>query len=253
MSDLDRVLRELAGDLEHPPTPGLADAVARRLRAERPRRAIRTRRLVIALAVALLVPAAAVAAVRPVRDAVLELLGIKGVQIVRTSTLPPIHPGRPQGLGRRVALVQALSLVDFPAVTPHVAQLGAPDEVYYRALPAGGAISLVYRARAGSSRSAFTQDRLLLTEFRGAQAPLFVRKFVGPGTSVRRVRVHGGAGVWLYGRPHEFAYVDAHGETQVETLQLAGNTLLWERGPLTLRLEGAVSPAAALRIARSLD
>jgi hypothetical protein len=210
----------------------------------------------------LLVPAAAVAAVRPVRDAVLERLGIKGVQIVRTSTLPLIRPGRPPGparpgaevgLGRRVALVQALSLVDFPAVMPNVAPLGAPDEVYYRERPPGGSMSLVYRARAGSSRSAFTQQRLLLTEFRGAQAPLFVRKFVGPGTSVQLVRVHGGAGVWLHGRPHEFAYVDAHGEAQTETLQLAGNTLLWERGPLTLRLEGAVSLSAALRIARSVD
>jgi hypothetical protein len=252
MSDLDRVLRELAADLQHPPTPALADVVVRRLRAERPRGAIRTRRLVIALAVALLVPAAAVAAVRPVRDAVLELFGIKGVQIVRTSTLPPVYPGRPQGLGQRVALAKALGLVDFPAVTPHLAQLGAPDEAYYRALPPGGAISLVYLAQAGGSRSSLTHERLLLTEFRGAQAPSFVRKFIGPGTSVQRVRVHGGAGLWLSGQPHEFGYLDAHGETQVETLQLAGNTLLWERGPLTLRLEGAASRAAALRIARSL-
>jgi hypothetical protein len=36
-----------------------------------------------------------------------------------------------------------------------------------------------------------------------------------------------------------------------ERIRLARNTLLWEHGPLTLRLEGDLSLAEALRIARS--
>jgi hypothetical protein len=135
---------------------------------------------------------------------------------------------------------------------PHVAELGAPDEVYYRRSPAGGALSFVYRARAGIPRSSITHRGLVLTEFLGTDAPLFARKFVGPGTSIESVTVTGQAGVWLAGRPHEFAYVDEHGQTQVESLRLAGNTMLWERDSLTLRLEGAISKRAALRIASSV-
>jgi hypothetical protein len=116
----------------------------------------------------------------------------------------------------------------------------------------GGALSLVYRARAGISRSPFTQRGLLLTEFLGADAPVFARKFLGAGTSIESVNVDGQAGVWLAGRPHEFAYLDEHGQIQMESLRLAANTLLWERGRVTLRLEGAISKSAALRIANSV-
>jgi hypothetical protein len=66
------------------------------------------------------------------------------------------------------------------------------------------------------------------------------------------VTVDGERGVWITGKPHGFGFVDARGRAWFERLRLAGDTLLWQRGPLTLRLEGALSKAAALRVARAV-
>jgi hypothetical protein len=252
VTELERTLRELAQELDYPQTPSLAAAVEQRLRAEHPARPLRKRRLAVALAVAFVLPTAAFAAVPSIRDAVLELFGSRGVQIVRTPSLLPLPPAAKLELGRPITLTRAQSLLGFRVLSPHIGELGAPDEAYYRPFPAGGALSLVYRARAGIPRSPFTTRGLLLTEFRGTDAPVFARKFVGAGTSIEPVSVNGQAGVWLAGRPHEFAYLDEHGQTQTESLRLAGNTLLWVRGRLTLRLEGANSKATALGIARSV-
>ena len=118
MTELERTLRDVARDMQHPPTPNMADAVGRRLRAARPRQPLRTRRFVIALAVVLLLPAGAVAAVPSARDAVLEALGIKGVTIQRTRELVPLSPGRPLDLGQRVATASAANRVTFQVVAP---------------------------------------------------------------------------------------------------------------------------------------
>ena len=56
---------------------------------------------------------------------------------------------------------------------------------------------------------------------------------------------------WLEGTPHQFFYRDSAGNPSPETLRLAGNTLLWEQGAVTFRLEAQVSRDDALRIATS--
>jgi hypothetical protein len=248
MTDLDRTLREISGELEHPPTPRLVDAVGTRLRVEPPRRRLPVRRgVAIVLAAAILVPAGAVAAVSPLRDAVLDALGIGGVTVTRVAELPVLPAGGKLSLGRTVTAAEAERLTDYPVVKPRLPELAGPDEVYLRSNPPGGAVSFVYR-----SRPALTRRGLLLTEFPGSGADVYVQKAVGPGTSVQPVSVNGERGVWLAGRPHQFLFVDARGQVQSETLRLAGDTLLWTRGPLTLRLEGAISKEAALRIARAV-
>jgi hypothetical protein len=237
MTDLDHTLRELAAELEHPPTPDIAGAVARRLDERRPRRAPRrTRRLAIAAVIALLLPAGAIAAVPALREA----LGIAGVSVERTTQPPAPPPGGAPDLGRPVAVARAARLVDFDVVTPRAAGLGAPVAAYHRTSPPGGALTFAYRTG------------LLLTEFRGSGATRFIGKLAGPGTRIERTTIGGEPAAWLAGEPHQFAFRDSGGRDRAETLRLAGNTLLWQRGPLTLRIEGAISKATALRIARSV-
>lgn len=104
----------------------------------------------------------------------------------------------------------------------------------------------VYRGRDGELAG-------LLTEFRGGLAPELIGKLAGGGTRVETVTVAGGApGIFLSGGPHAVFYRDPNGEIREETLRLAGNTLLWQRGELLLRLESALSRAEALRVARSV-
>jgi hypothetical protein len=66
------------------------------------------------------------------------------------------------------------------------------------------------------------------------------------------VRVGADPGVWIAGRPHAFAYLDARGQARLETLRLAGNTLLWNHDGVLVRLEAAVSQHMALKIAASM-
>ena len=92
---------------------------------------------------------------------------------------------------------------------------------------------------------------LLITQFRGEPTPEFLKKVTGAGL-VSFVEVGGEPGYWFSGEPHFFTYQDARGTLRDERTRLAGNTLIWQRGDLTLRLEGNLSMAEAVRIAESM-
>jgi hypothetical protein len=119
------------------------------------------------------------------------------------------------------------------------------------AVPAGGRVDLVYRARPGMPASPFTDVGLLITEFRGQPTPEFLKKVTRMGV-VEAVTVGGEPGYWFSGEPHFFTYQDASGALREEQTRLAGNTLIWQRGDLTLRLEGEIPRDEAIRIAESM-
>jgi hypothetical protein len=241
MAELEHRLTELRDDA-FPPTPPIAEAVRERLAAApapRHRRlAVPRSRRALALAAGLAVLLAAGAAAAPVRERVLDALGIGGVRISQVRSVPagPARSASEAELGGRVTLASARLLVDFAVHVPSV--LGRPDAVYVRGDPPGGRVSLVY-------------GRAILTQFHGDVGP-FIEKSLGPGTHLERVTIRGVPGYRLTGRPHSLVYVDARGRPREETLRLAGDTLLWTRDGITYRLEGRVSPRRALEIARSV-
>lgn len=245
MPELELALVELGRDLEFPPTPDLAPRVRARIAAEqapRPRFAVvpARRTLVIALAV-LAVTVGALMAVPGTRAAILEFFGLRGVTIERVETLPTVPKQTAlDDLGSRVSLDEARDLADFDVVVPE--RLGEPDEVYFLDFPPGGMVSFVY----GSAE----EPRALFTQFRATVEDAFFKK-VEADTDVESVTVGGQPGFYLSGAPHVFGYLGADGQFRQETVRLVGNVLLWERGDLTLRLEGDVSRDEALRIARS--
>ena len=71
-------------------------------------------------------------------------------------------------------------------------------------------------------------------------------------THVRRLSIGGRPALWIEGAPHEFVFLTPTGRIASAPLRLDKNTLLWQRRGLLLRLEGDVTLAEALRIARSL-
>jgi len=66
------------------------------------------------------------------------------------------------------------------------------------------------------------------------------------------VTVNGGQGFFLSGAKH-FLYLLPTNQIRDERIRLARNVLLWERGPLTIRLEGDFTRLEALQIARSFE
>ena len=222
MPELDAALRELGRQIEFPATPDLASSIRGRL--ERPRR--RLRPIAIALAV-LVVAIGAAFAVPPARTAILDWLGLRHVSIVRVDDLPPTSPIVRLDLGREVTLAQAPLGTLVPG--------DEPDKVFVD----DGTVSLVW----GDP----DRPRLLLTELQG-QA--FIEKLIQPDTRVEPVTVNGQPGAWLE-EPHVVMFRDSSGQLRDDSPRLAGKTLLWEHGELTLRLEGDLRKEEALRIARS--
>jgi hypothetical protein len=242
MPELELALVELGQSIDYPATPNLAGGVRERLaeRARPRRRPVLQRRLVLALAV-LAVAVGALMAVPGTRAAILELFGLRGVTIERVGTLPTVPTQADLLLGERVTLAEARERAAFEVRVPDA--LGEPDEVYFRSDPPGGMVSFVY----GSSAA----PRALLTQFRAGVRDAIFKKGIAE-TDIERVRITGQPGFWLSGAPHVFGYFDAQGEFREETLRLVGNTLLWERGLLTFRLEADISKGKALLIARSI-
>jgi hypothetical protein len=252
MSDLERDLQTLTIELAYPPTPNLVPAVSARLEPVTPRRGPRLRRVAVATAIAVLLMAGvAVAALPGIRHAVRDLFGLgTSVRIERVPKLPAPPSGPPPDLmlGRPTTLAAARAQVAFGVLAP----ARPPDQIYVAASPPGGQIAFVYRPRRGLPQASETGTGMLITEFRGRQPRAYIAKSLGPGTTVQRVIVGGGHGVWISGSPHYFAFVDARGKDHEQSLRLAANTLLWRRGDLLLRLEANVPRATALRIAESL-
>jgi len=245
MPELELALADLGRHVEFPPTPDLAPRVRERL-AERPEsRPGLARRRGLALAFALLaVAVAAVLAVPQTRAAILEFFHLRGVTIERVVELPTVPLQRDFNklfLGEKVSLDEARDRVDFEVVVPEA--LGDPDGVYFQESPPGGMVSLVY----GTPE----HPRALFTQFRGTVDEVIFKK-TAAGTQIDSVQVGGEPGYFLSGNPHEFSYLDTRGEYRQEIVRLAGNTLLWERGPVTLRLEADINEEEALKIARSV-
>ena len=126
--------------------------------------------------------------------------------------------------------------------------LGRPDAVYAD----GDHVTLLYRPRRGLPESAQTGAGALLSQFPGRTHPELIRKLAGPGTTIERVRVDGEPGYWLGGDVHSLIYEDPSGDIRESPMRLAGPTLVWRRGELTLRLEADVTKSRALAIARSV-
>jgi hypothetical protein len=245
MPELELALHDLGRTIEFPPTPDMASRVRERLTEGRAPRFqwVNRRALVIALAV-LAVAIGAVMAVPQTRASILRFFHLRGVTIERVNQLPTVSIQRNFNklfVGEKVTLEEARKRADFRVVTPDA--LGEPDGIYFQDTPPGGMVSFVY--------GTLEDPRALVTEFRARVRDVIFKKAVSE-TNIKGVDVNGQPGYWLSGAPHEFAYLDASGEFRQELVRLAGNTLVWERGPVTLRLEADINRSEALDIARSM-
>lgn len=225
---LEERLSALAADLQVPVPDGLERTVMDRVARTRPRR--RWRRWLAGL-VAGLLGVGVVAS--PVGAEIRGWLGLPGVSVTSgdpvtdTPTVPPA-PGTPD-------LERAERLAGFTPVVP--AELGAPDGVEVSA--DRQVVSLSWTAEDGTVR---------LDELRGDVEPIFWKT----ADQAERVLVAGTEALWLP-TAHRVTVVPDGGSVRDLPSRLAGPTLLWLDGDLTLRLEGDLDLAEATQIAESVD
>jgi hypothetical protein len=226
---IERDVRALAAWVELPEERDLAPAVRARLRG----RPARRRALVVVLAAALLAVAIAFA-VPPARSAILRVFHLQGASIEYVDKLPSVRTAS-LDLGVPVRPADAERTAGFRPLTSGV--LGPPDEVTW-----DGSL-LWYR---------YGRTRLLVSQFLGRERPELLKKVVRPQTVITPVYVNGQRGYFITGGTH-FLYLASDGVIREEPIRLSRNVLLWQHGPLTLRLEGDLTLGQALRIARSFQ
>jgi hypothetical protein len=222
----EQELRALATWVELPEQRDLAPAVRARVRGRPSRR----RALVLVLAAAVVAVAVAFA-VPPARSAILRVFHLRGVRIEYVDRLPNVRTA-PLDLGVAIRPADAQRTAGFRPLVSDL--LGEPDEVSW-----DGSL-LWYR---------YGRTRLLVSQFRGRERLDLVKKVVEPQTMITPVYVNGEPGYFISGGKH-FLYLSGKIVRQ-EPVRLGRQVLLWQHGPLTLRLEGDLTLGQALRIGRS--
>jgi hypothetical protein len=229
MAELETALRQLGSDVAFPPTPDIASAIRGGL--ERPR--FWRRPVAIALAIVAVAAIAAAFAVPQSRSAILDWLGLRHVSVVRVEKLPVVPANGGLDLGQRVTLDDAKRRAPWLLLPD-----SDPDSVWLNESIPGGKVSLVWGTP--------SNVRLLLTELSGRA---YVEKIIDGDTQVERVKI-GTAGAWFQGQ-HVVMVQDRDGRFHDTHARLARNTLVWQQGGVTLRLEGGLTKDEALRIART--
>lgn len=248
---LESDLRALRRDFDAELGPvDLTETVTRTLRARAattpPHRRPRRGRLAVALVASLVV--AVTAAVPSARAAVTHFLDIGVERIHRQEPPRPVAPTASLNLGEPTTLAGARARM--PVVLPRVDGLRTPDEVWFTGA-GGGGVSLVYHAKQGLPHARHTGVGLLVQEFAG-ESQADVNKYLSTGARAQQVTVGSGHGVFVSGGDHYVFYEDASGTDVYEAGRLAGNALILQRRPLTIRLEADLPLGRMVAIAASL-
>jgi hypothetical protein len=207
---------------------GLLDGLSRGRRA-----------LVVVVAALLLVVGAA-----PAGAAAARWLGLGGVVVVEAPGAPVPPPAAAPGgaadggSGEVVSLADARARVPFALGVP--AGLGDPDRVVLTT--DGPAETTVVSMD-------WLADGVRLDQFAGRVDPVFVKRY---GPHAEWLDVAGGYGVWLP-EPHELEYIGPDGTPRVESARTSGPSLVWQRGGVTLRLEGVPTAERAVALADSVS
>jgi hypothetical protein len=253
--DLEAALSDIGKRLAYPET-NVWPAVRARITSQRKRpwwSSFGGSRFTLApVAATLAVMLVATFALTPALVSVAEqVLGLPGAQIFRVLETPSPKPATSPVVtfaGERAAsLADASRIAGFRVQWPGA--LGTPDEIYVETSPVR--VTLVYRSRPGVPATAIPGVSALVVQFPGRIDQAVLGKTAPPNTTVETVPVSGSLGYWLSGQPHQVFYFDASGNFREESLRLAGNTLLWEAGGVTYRLEADVTKEEAVRIATS--
>jgi hypothetical protein len=233
----DRLVVDVLARLDDAPSP-----VA-------PRRA----RVAVVLAIAAALVLLALAVPGP-RRTVAHWFGIGSTRI----DVPPVSLPTPTfpatlDLGAAASPSEAAARTGLPV--PSAPALGEPAALFVATPPQSGQIVAVYRPSASLPESPMRGVGALLSAMPGSIRDGLFLKVAPDRIDYPTFTTSAGAvvsGVWLGGSPHTYVFEDADGTPVFDTLRLATNTLLWQDGDVTYRLEASIPEADAIRIAMTV-
>lgn len=255
-ADLEERLISFANNFPYPPTPDLSQRILDQVGRKRRLRSRLRMQWAWGIAV-ILVFLAGLLAVPPVRAAVFEILQIGAIRIlfietpssldtdspdVEETIIPTsaLHPALVKVAGE-TTLDIARQLIDFPILLPRYPQdIGLPNKVYIQDL---GAPALLLVWFEPGQEDVIRMSILMLS--RGA----FATK--GLPASVENTTVAGVEALWVEGDHQLILEVGKNNYSDVQFF-VQGNVLIWERGEITIRLEGEITLEEARKIAESM-
>jgi negative regulator of sigma E activity len=249
---LERALYRAGETVPYPPTPALAARVRANLENESHRRVVRSPRYAFAIIVAIVLAIVLLVAFPDAREAIGQMLGLRSIQIIPVTPTPTLSrdqvatptsfvaPTPSQCCETTLADAQARS--KFKILLP---SNQTPSRIFFQTLADFGSgaqqIILVY----GDPRA---------PRFTMYQATNFLYgKIVSGGTVIEETQVAGQRALWMTGAPHLLVTLDARGQPRFDMERsVTANTLAWEMGDVTFRLETDLSKEEAIRFAESL-
>lgn len=256
MDKLEEALVQAGRDLHYPPTPALSARVSAGLvdgERTRPRLYLRPALLLLA---AVLLACGLLVAFPETRDVIAQFLGLRTVRIIPitpTPIVPTANPPIPTAVASptrapsaqccRTTLADAGTRSRFRILLPAAE---TPSQVFLQDLPNFGPgaqqVILVFGDPGAPRFTLYEATNFLYG------------KIVSGGTVIEETQVKGQRALWLSGAPHLLVYLDASGHTQFESERsVSANTLAWEIGNVTYRLETNLTKEEAIRIAESLQ
>jgi len=275
-SKLEDALVRAGRGITYPPTPPLAARVARELQGITPaqpesRRGWLLPRVLLPLGAAVLLALALLFALPSAREAVAQLLGLRGLRIfyVTPTPLPPptatgapgttprptptrTPTGQPNTLCCEMTLAQAAARARMRLLIPPGE---TPSKVYYQPIFGDGRqVVMVFGDPAAPRFTLYQADRWVYGKI---LANPDMAKGVGAQTQLAETVVRGERALWFSGAPHILLRLDARGQPDYETAQpVNANTLAWEVGDMdrgtVYRLETELPLEEAIKFAESL-
>ena len=177
------------------------------------------------------------------------------INLHREPTLPAVAmtiPGNAaQWPGDPVTEVEAKRRYQARIRLPRV--LAGPRSLFWMTPPRTGTVTAVWSPSQLLPKMSDPKVGMLFSQFRGSARadPIMAKKSISVGGTVESITFGKQSGWWISGPLHAVEIIDESG-TRTELPRLAGNTLVWTDNLYTYRLEGNVTKAVALRIARSV-
>ena len=200
---------------------------------------------------------------RPIRVAIiagaivalLATAAYAGYRVLYAAGPITVHTGPPPdaAIGTRLRLGTPIELGDprirIPVVTPHDTGIDATPHVWLD--DSSAQVSLTFPPQRALPEIGTSGVGLLIQEFDGDGREA-IRKYVTTSTRTEAVRIRAQPGVFLSGGEHTLFYLDRTGKYVVSPGRLVGNALIFQRGPLTIRIEAQLPHDQMVELANSL-
>ncbi len=262
---LEAALVRAGKDIAYPPVPPVHARVRTQLAAEQnrrernwlPGRSNPARWAGVALA-ALLLSLALLIVFPDTREALAQLFGLRTVRILFITPPPtgavtpqptssPTPTLKPSVLCCETTLAEAQTYARFKILLP----TETPSRVYFQELPNipdAQQVVLVFGDPQSPRWTLYEATNIVY-----GKLVFMYEKSAALGTVLAETTVNGQRALWLSGAPHILVYLDAQGQPVVGTERpVNADTLAWEQGDITFRLETKLSQEEAVRLAESL-